>query len=422
MTTNGDDAFAIRYGPWALVAGASEGIGASFARQIADAGINVVLVARRTEPLEATADAIRATSAVDVRTVPLDLTADDMIDRLRSATEDLDIGLLVYNAGATHGAVRFHDESVDLPLRLVRLNCVGPVLMCHYFGGRMAERARALGVSLLRDAHSVWGLRRRTDRLPAGLAPVAADLTDPSSLTAVPTDLDYVFFLSSAARRDDASYKLAYVDGLRNLLARLDGSPPKRLFVASSTRVYPQSGGVRVDELSATAAWHFTSRRLLESERLAAASSIATTIVRFGGIYGPGRTGLVRRVLAREATLWDGSPHFTNRIHRDDCAAVLAHLMGLDSPESLYLAVDDTPVKHNELVSWIADRLGVDLPATLLAPGPTPSRSRTEGKRPQTNKRCSNARLRASGYRCLYPSFREGYEELISAFGALHPH
>ncbi len=157
MTTNG--AFAKRYGPWALIAGASEGIGASFARQIADAGINVVLVARRTEPLEATAEAIRATSAVDVRTVRLDLTADDMIDRLRSATEDLDIGLVVYNAGATHGAVRFHDESVDLPLRLVRLNCVGPVMMCHHFGGRMAQRARG-GIILLTSLSAVAGAAR----------------------------------------------------------------------------------------------------------------------------------------------------------------------------------------------------------------------------------------------------------------------
>ena len=159
MTTSMDDTFADRYGPWALIAGASEGIGASFAQQIAAAGLNVVLVARRPEPLEATADAIRATCAVDVRTVALDLTADDMIDRLDATTDDVDVGLLVYNAGATHGAVRFHDESVDLPLRLVRLNCVGPVLTCHHFGAHMAARGRG-GIVLLTSMSAVAGAAR----------------------------------------------------------------------------------------------------------------------------------------------------------------------------------------------------------------------------------------------------------------------
>ena len=159
MTPAPDDNFAHRYGPWALVAGASEGIGASFAHQIAGAGINVVLVARRAQSLAATADEIRAATSVDVRTVAVDLTADDMIDHLRAATDDLDVGLLVYNAGATHGAIRFHDETVDLPLRLVRLNCVGPLLLCHHFGGRMAERGQG-GIILLTSMSAVAGSAR----------------------------------------------------------------------------------------------------------------------------------------------------------------------------------------------------------------------------------------------------------------------
>jgi uncharacterized protein len=159
VTAAAAETFADRYGPWALIAGASEGIGASFAHQIADAGVNVVLVARRPEPLEEAAEAIRAATGVEVRTLALDLTADDMIDRVASATDDLDIGLLVYNAGATHGAVRFHDEAIDLPLRLVRLNCVGPVVMCHHFGHRMAERGRG-GIILLTSMSAVSGSAR----------------------------------------------------------------------------------------------------------------------------------------------------------------------------------------------------------------------------------------------------------------------
>jgi len=152
-------AFADRYGPWALVLGGSEGIGASFAQRIAREGVNLVLVARRSEPLDATANGIRDATGVTLRTVVLDLTADDVLDRLVAATDDLDIGLLVYNAGATHGAARFHDEPAEAPLRLVRLNCVGPLLTCHHFGGRMAARGRG-GIILLTSMSALCGAAR----------------------------------------------------------------------------------------------------------------------------------------------------------------------------------------------------------------------------------------------------------------------
>jgi len=154
-----DGTFARRYGPWALIAGASEGIGASFAHQIAAAGVNVVLVARRAEPLEQTADSIRAQFGVHARTMAVDLTTDDLMDNLAPVSQDVDIGLLVYNAGATHGAVRFHDEPVEVPLRLVRLNCVGPILLCHHYGARMAERGSG-GIIMLSSMSAVAGSAR----------------------------------------------------------------------------------------------------------------------------------------------------------------------------------------------------------------------------------------------------------------------
>jgi len=154
-----DDNFSARYGPWALVAGASEGIGLSFALQIAQAGVNVVLVARRAERLAEAAEEIRTASSVGVRTVALDLTADDMFDTLRVATDDVDVGLVVYNAGAAHGAIRFLDEPVDVPLRLVRLNCVGPVMLCHHFGARMVARGRG-GIIMVASMSAVAGSAR----------------------------------------------------------------------------------------------------------------------------------------------------------------------------------------------------------------------------------------------------------------------
>jgi short-subunit dehydrogenase len=151
--------FGARYGPWALVLGGSEGIGGSFAEQIAAAGVNLVLVARRPEPLDVTAAAVRAAHGVEVRTATVDLTADDMLDRLAAATEGLDVGLVVYNAGATHGVPRFLDGPVDDRLMLVRLNCVGPVRVAHHFGGRMAERGRG-GMIFLTSMSAVTGAAR----------------------------------------------------------------------------------------------------------------------------------------------------------------------------------------------------------------------------------------------------------------------
>lgn len=140
--------FAHRYGPWALVAGGSEGIGRSFAHQIAERGVNVVLVARRAEPLEATARELRAAARVDVRTLALDLTADDAHARIRAATDDIGVGLLVYNAGATHGVALFHDAPVERALSLIALDCIGPVRLAHHFGARMRDRGRG-GIILL---------------------------------------------------------------------------------------------------------------------------------------------------------------------------------------------------------------------------------------------------------------------------------
>jgi len=134
--------FVDRYGPWTLVLGGSEGIGVSFARLLAADGLNVALAARRTQPLEELANKLAAETGVSTRTVAVDLMAVDAVAQLVDATSDLEIGLLVYNAGATHGAAWFHDAATDSHVGLVRLNCIGPLLACHHFGGAMLERGR----------------------------------------------------------------------------------------------------------------------------------------------------------------------------------------------------------------------------------------------------------------------------------------
>ena len=138
-----------RHGPWAIVAGASEGIGEAFARRLVAAGLGVVLVSRRRELLDALGAEIRAaTAGAEVRVVAQDLTAADATERLAEATADLEVGLVVYNAGADSMAVKFHDRTLDQVMHLVKLNVITPTALCHHFGGLMRGRGRG-GIVLL---------------------------------------------------------------------------------------------------------------------------------------------------------------------------------------------------------------------------------------------------------------------------------
>ena len=271
---------------------------------------------------------------------------------------------------------------------------------CGYVGG-------ALAVALGRDGHEVWGLRRRLAGLPEGVHPIEADLGLPATLTGLPQGLEVVFYMAAPGGSDDALYRTAYVEGLGNLLAALEGDRqrPQRIFFVSSTAVYAQGDGAWVDERSPTEPQHFSGRRLREAEMLLAASDFAHVVVRFGGIYGPRRDSLAERVRTARARYHADPPQYTNRIHRDDCAGALRHLMGLSSPDSLYLGVDSDPTDEETLMNWLAGALGAPPPRPASPEEPRPVRG---------NKRCRNARLLSSGYELRYPTFREGYTALLS--------
>jgi short-subunit dehydrogenase len=134
--------FAERYGPWAVVAGASEGVGSAFATAVAQRGVNVVLLARRQEVLDDVAAQIRRDTGVEARPVALDLAASDAAARVVDATRDLDVGLLMYCAGADANYRPFLSEPVDTALAMVHRNCVVPTQLCHHFAHSMVERSR----------------------------------------------------------------------------------------------------------------------------------------------------------------------------------------------------------------------------------------------------------------------------------------
>lgn len=273
---------------------------------------------------------------------------------------------------------------------------------CGYIG-------TALGSLLAAEGHTVWGLRRHPTTLPTGIQPFEADLTSPDTLQALPPGVDWVFYTAAPDTHDDGAYRGVYVDGLRNLLnaLRVRQTHPRRVFLTSSTGVYGESSGAWVDETSPTQPTEFGGIRLLEGERLLLDSPFPATVVRLGGLYGPGRASLIEQVRRGQIAWSNESPVFFNRIHRDDAAGALRHLMMLSDPAPIYLGVDHEPTTLAVLLDWLADAL--DVPPTRQSQS-----AATRTARHPANKRCRNARLVASGYVFRYPTFREGYTALLT--------
>lgn len=260
----------------------------------------------------------------------------------------------------------------------------------------------ALAKRLLAEGCDVWGVRRRVEALADGVRPWRIDLmNDPRSFGTPPAAFDYLFYTASADRREEDAYRAIYVDGLRNLWTALRDARCKlrRVLFTSSTAVYGQSKGEWVDENSATEPQGFNGRILLEAEAVVREAPEEGISLRLSGIYGPGRTRLVRKVWSGQAT---ATGSWTNRIHVDDCAGALHHLMRAENPHSLYLGSDDRPATTAEVVTWLSNELRV----------PTPPNAEAE----QLNKRCRTSRLRESGYRFAYPTYREGYGPIVREF------
>lgn len=130
-----------KYGPWVVIAGGSEGLGAAFADQLSDAGLGVVLLGRKPETLEEVAAQLRAKGA-PVRTLSVDLSADDVVDRVRAVTDDLDVGLLIYNAGANSYGAEFVEGDLARFQLVMDVNIKGRLALCQHFGKRMKDRGR----------------------------------------------------------------------------------------------------------------------------------------------------------------------------------------------------------------------------------------------------------------------------------------
>ena len=263
--------------------------------------------------------------------------------------------------------------------------------------------------------HRVVGWRRSPAKLPAAIEGAAADLTA-GDLPPVPEDATAVVIAVAADSPTEEAYRAAYVRGVENVLAALkrDAVTPERIIFVSSTAVYGDAGGGWVDESTPANPGGFSGRILVEAEELLQARLEGTSTlgvsVRLGGIYGPGRTRLIDQVRSGSAVIPE-DVRYTNRIHRDDAAAALVHLATMDAaPAPVYVGVDNEPADLGSVLRFLANELGLPAPRVGDA---GPARG--------GNKRCRNDLLRSTGFTLAFPTFREGYRDVIAGNGVRHP-
>lgn len=260
---------------------------------------------------------------------------------------------------------------------------------------------------LLAQAGHAVDIGRRTARGEPGSH--AMDVLRPQSYPAALREAHCLVYCVSADGFTEASYRAAYVDGLARVVEAAAKGAAKRFIFVSSTGVFGQDDGSVVDESSPALPRGFSGRILLEAEALLAAAPIEGATIRFSGIYGPGRDRLIRLVRTASPVSAKSRAAITNRIHRDDCARAIAHLVDSPAVQPLYLGSDEAPTAMDEILEWIAARLG-------LAPPPAGEDSAQVLQR-GGNKRISSARLRGEGFGFLHPTYREGFAAILAAEG-----
>ncbi len=269
---------------------------------------------------------------------------------------------------------------------------------CGYVGSAAARLFAA-------DNHEVRGWRRdaSASKSENGIALSSVDVSDADAVLHHAFPADLVVHCASSGGGGAYAYRATYYQGAVNLLRAF---PHARFLFTSSTSVYAQNDGSRVSETSPALPQRETGRILRETEELVLQRD--GVVLRLGGIYGPGRSALLRAMREGKAAMSD-EDHYVNQVHRDDIASaivLLALTRDLPTPR-IFNVVDNTPALRNEIISWLASHLQTPLPAGAAAPA--------SHKRGRSNKRVSNARLCALGWNPVYPGYREAFLHSILA-------
>jgi nucleoside-diphosphate-sugar epimerase len=273
---------------------------------------------------------------------------------------------------------------------------------CGYVGAATAD--------LFHAAHwEVEGWTRSPEsalRLAGKPYPVrAVDIAERNAVQAAASAFDAVIHCASSGGRGADGYRRVYLAGARNLLAALQ---PRTFVYTSSTSVYAQAGGEWVDEESAAEPAHETGRILRETEELVQQGG--GLVARLAGIYGPGRSALLRKFLSGEARIEGDGGRILNQIDRDDAAAAL-FLLASWVPEKrmgsapIFNVADDQPSTQRACYEWLAAKLDRPLPEV--------AESGYARKRGASSKRVSNRKLRSLGWELQFPTFQSGMEAAV---------
>ncbi|MEO8045373.1 MAG: NAD-dependent epimerase/dehydratase family protein [Spartobacteria bacterium] len=232
----------------------------------------------------------------------------------------------------------------------------------------------------------------------------AVDIAANEAVAQAASEFDAVIHCASSGGGGAEGYRRVYFEGAKNLLATLR---PRTFVYTSSTSVYAQTGGEWVDEESAAEPSHETGKILRETEELVRQEN--GLVARLAGIYGPGRSALLRKFLSRDARIEESGQRYLNQAHRDDIAAALFHLVAVGREKlargAIVNVADDQPITQRDAYAWLAAKLNRPLPEIAARP--------PERKRGASNKRVSNRQLRALGWEPKFPTFAVGMERSV---------
>ena len=264
---------------------------------------------------------------------------------------------------------------------------------CGYVGLPLALRFQEQGDAVTTWVHSPASAEALTGHCFHRV--IVGSVADEKNWKSLDEKYERVIHCASSGRGGEEAYREVFLEGAQ-MMGRYQTEARKIL--VSSTSVYGQADGEWVTEESRAEPSTATSKILREAEKEALSS--ATIVVRSSGIYGPGRSMLFEKFRRGEAMIEGDGMRWINQIHQQDLVAALMHLVEKGRQGEIYNASDDMPIMQRDFYAWCSEFLGKPMPLH----GPV----NTERKRGLTNKRVSNAKLRATGWSPIYPGFREG--------------
>ncbi|NRA46175.1 MAG: NAD-dependent epimerase/dehydratase family protein [Oligoflexales bacterium] len=259
-----------------------------------------------------------------------------------------------------------------------------------------------LALELLAEGHEVHTISRSSPGI-IGAKHMIGDVRSPFTLK---NDYDLVYYLVSAGGYSEAAYLGAYHHGLANALKAVAEFKQTPFFVfASSTSLFVENSGNQVTEDSEISL-RSPSKAIADGEALLGASGIPATVLRFSGIYGPGRDRLAVSVANGHAKL-RRQESISNRIHQFDAVGALKFVAKVPKPKPLYIISDSNPSPYNEVLQWLHEGLIAKQELEYESPQTVHKRA--------ANKFCSNQLIRQEGYHFQFPSFKEGFSQIINA-------